>query len=187
MFRMIGAAFDDVLEAARLGSSWAWQTIYDDLAPAVAGYLRSRGAAEPDDLVGEVFLQVVRDLESFEGGEREFRSWVFTVAHHRYLDAARYSSRRPMEPVVHQDLVRAGPLGHVEDEALSSLRLGRVRKLLERLSPDQQDVLLLRLFGQMTVDEVADALGKRPGAVKALQRRGLAALQREISAEGVTL
>ena len=187
MMRMIGTAFDDVLDAARLGSSWAWQTIYDDLAPAVGGYLRSRGAAEPDDLVGEVFLQVVRDLGSFEGGEREFRSWVFTVAHHRCLDAARYSSRRPMDPVVHENLVQAGPVGHVEEEALVSLRLGRVRKLLERLSADQQDVLLLRLFGQMTVEEVAEVLGKRPGAVKALQRRGLAALQREISKEGVTL
>ena len=183
----IGQAFDDVLEAARLGGPWAWQTIYEDIAPAVAGYLRARGAAEPDDIVGEVFLQVVRDLASFQGGEREFRSWVFTVAHHRYLDAARYSSRRPTEPVIDENLVRAGPMGHVEDEALASLRLGKVRKLLERLSHDQQDVLLLRLFGQMTVEEVAEVVGKRPGAVKALQRRGLAALQREIAKEGVTL
>ena len=183
----IGQAFDDVLAAARLGGSWAWETIYEDLAPAVAGYLRARGAPDPDDLTGEVFLQVVRDLESFEGGEREFRSWVFTIAHHRLLDAARYEARRPLEPVVHEDLVRAGPVGHVEDDALTSLRLGRVRRLLERLSPDQQDVLLLRLFGQLTVEEVARALGKRPGAVKALQRRGLAALQKEIEREGVTL
>lgn len=183
----IGPAFDDVLAAARMGGSWAWQAIYEDLAPAVTGYLRARGANDADDIVGEVFLQVVRDLASFQGGESEFRSWVFKVAHHRLLDAVRYASRRPAELRPPEDLSQLGPRGHVEDEALSSLRLGRVRALLERLSPDQQDVLLLRLFGQMTIEEVAATLGKRPGAVKALQRRGLVALQREISREGVTL
>lgn len=183
----IGAAFDDVLAAARMGGSWAWQAIYEDLAPVVAAYLRARGAPDPDDLMGEVFLQVVRDLGTFEGGEREFRSWVFTVTHHRYLDWVRYSSRRPAEPADHTVLSEMGPVGHVEEEALRSLRLATVRELLGRLTPEQQDVLMLRLFGEMTLEEVAQVLGKRVGAVKQLQRRGLLALQKEISEEGVTI
>jgi RNA polymerase sigma-70 factor (ECF subfamily) len=48
-------------------------------------------------------------------------------------------------------------------------------------------VILLRVLGDLTVEEVARILGKRPGAVKALQRRGLAAIKRQISREGVTL
>jgi RNA polymerase sigma-70 factor (ECF subfamily) len=58
---------------------------------------------------------------------------------------------------------------------------------VRRLSPDQQDVLLLRLFGELTVDEVARALGKGRGAVKALQRRGLGALAKAIAEEAVSL
>ncbi|HZA89644.1 MAG TPA: sigma factor-like helix-turn-helix DNA-binding protein, partial [Solirubrobacterales bacterium] len=55
-----------------------------------------------------------------------------------------------------------------------------VHRVLDALSPDQRAVLLLRVLGELTVDEVAGALGKRRGAVKALQRRGLAAIRREL-------
>ena len=65
------------------------------------GYLRAHGAAEPEDLAGEVFLQVVRGLDRFSGAERDFRAWVFTIAHRRLVDdapprrAGRRRRRRP--------------------------------------------------------------------------------------------
>jgi RNA polymerase sigma-70 factor (ECF subfamily) len=62
-----------------------------------------------------------------------------------------------------------------------------VRHVLGRLAGDQQAVLLLRILGDLTVEEVARVLGKRIGAVKALQRRGLAAARKELESEGVTL
>ena len=68
---MLGENFPGTLAAARIGSEWAWTGIYRDLAPAVLGYLRARRAHEPEDLTGEVFLQVVRDLPRFQGGERD--------------------------------------------------------------------------------------------------------------------
>jgi RNA polymerase sigma-70 factor (ECF subfamily) len=68
-----GDAFGDVLLAARAGAEWAWQRIYDDLAPKVVGYLRGHGAGDPEDVAGEVFLQVVRGLPGFSGGERRRR------------------------------------------------------------------------------------------------------------------
>ena len=182
----LGADFSGILEAARAGGEWAWTALYRDLAPSVRGYLRARGASDPDDL-GEVFLHLVRDLRSFKGSERDFRAWVFTVAHHRLLDSKRYERRRPSVPAPNEVLAAARPPNDPEADALDHLELERARRLMGRLSADQQNVLLLRLFGQLTVDEVAAALRKRPGAVKALQRRGLAALERELSQKGVTL
>ena len=63
----------------------------------------------------------------------------------------------------------------------------QVQDLCNRLLPGQRDVLLMRILGRLTVDEVAVALGKSPGAVKALQRRGLQAIARMIEREGVPL
>lgn len=74
-----------------------------------------------------------------------------------------------------------------ETSALESIGDQRVLALLETLSPDQRDVLLLRIIGDLTIDQVAVVLGKSPGAVKALQHRGLAHLRRVVEAEGVTL
>jgi RNA polymerase sigma-70 factor (ECF subfamily) len=182
-----GDDFPQVLGAARLGAEWAWEALYHDLSPSVRGYLRARAAAEPDDLLGEVFLQVVRDLHRFNGGEREFRTWLFTIVHHRLLDERRRHLRRPVEVAPSEVLERAGEIGDAEDEAIAGLTVARVREFVGRLSPDQQDVLLLRLFGDLAVPDVATVVDKRPGAVKALLRRGLASLRREISKEGISI
>jgi RNA polymerase sigma-70 factor, ECF subfamily len=184
---MLGDSFLNVIVAARSGAEWAWATLYRELAPSIRGYLRFRGAEEPDDLLGEVFLQLVRDLDGFDGSERDFRAWVFTIAHHRLIDARRRQVRRPIHLVPDLFLEFEGDIGNVEDEAMTGLTLSRVRELVGRLSPDQQDVVLLRLFGELSVPEVAGIVGKRAGAVKAALRRGLATLRREISREAVSI
>lgn len=185
--QVLGEDFDQVLLAARGGAEWAWSLVYGDLSTSVIGYLRARGAYDPEDVAGEVFLQVVRDLHAFHGHESDFRTWVFTIAHHRLLDEARYRSRRPVDPASDEELAHASPVVDPQEDALTAVTVSKIKRLIERLPLDQQNVLLLRLFGQLTVTEVAQVLGKKAGAVKALQRRGLAALDRIISREGVTL
>jgi RNA polymerase sigma-70 factor (ECF subfamily) len=181
---MLGANFPPVLDAARTGAEWAWERIYRDLAPSVLGYLRARHADDPEDLTGEVFLQVVRDLHRFAGDERDFRAWVFVIAHHRLLDEGRRRTRRPIELAADPGAQIAAP-DEVETQVLRSATTENVRRIIEQLTPDQQEVVLLRVLGELTVDEVASALGKSSGAVKALQRRGLAELKRALAEEGV--
>ena len=180
---MLGESFPSVLIAAQAGADWAWDTLYRQLAGPVLGYVRAHGAAEPDDLVGEVFLQLARNVARFEGDEQQFRSWVFTVAHHRVVDERRARGRRPIEPAPFDRLESDDQARAAEDEALGRLSTVQAHALLATLSSDQREVLLLRVLGQLTVEEVAAALGKRPGAVKALQRRALAALQRNRASE----
>ena len=174
--------FAAVLEAARTGEEWAWKAPYAAHAPALLGYLRARRAAQPDDLLGEVMLQIVRDLQSFDGGERDFRAWVFTIAHHRLLDERRRSARRPAEPVPTVQLERLGPRGDTEEDANRALTAERVGRLSARLSEDQRNVILLRVLGDLTCEEVAGVVGKTSGAVKALQRRGFEAIKHELRA-----
>lgn len=175
------ADFGAVLVAARGGEEWAWGLLYDAVQPSIRGYLRAQGASEPEDLVGEVFVQMVRDFAGFEGGEREFRAWAFVIAHHRLLDDRRRRGRRPVTPASAGVIERHGPVGDAEIEALEALDAQRVRALIEGLARDQRNVLLLRIVGDLTVEEVARVVGKRPGAVKALQRRGFAALRQQLS------
>jgi RNA polymerase sigma factor (sigma-70 family) len=171
--------FAAVLEAAQAGADWAWSRLYADLSGPVLGYLRMRGAVESEDLLGEVFVQVARNAGTFEGDYPAFRSWVFTVAHHRLVDERRYRARRPVVPGEIPDAARG--LGDTEAEALAGLATDEVVALLGTLTSEQRDVLLLRFVGDMSVDEVARIVGRRPGAVKALQRRGLESLRRSLS------
>jgi RNA polymerase sigma factor (sigma-70 family) len=176
----------ETLDGARLGAEWAWTSIYRGLSPAILGFMRAKGAHDPEGLTGEVFLQVVRDLGRFSGGIADFKAWVFTIARNRFLDDRRASSRRPTTPQPDDFLEAHGDTGDVEEEALRALGTERVKELVSRLSPDQQDVLLLRIVADMSLEEVARVLDKRTGAVKALQHRGLASLRKEISAGPVS-
>ena len=176
--------FDGVLEAARSSTCWACTRIYQWLAPAVAGYLRAQGADDPDDLTSEVFLRVFSGCRSFSGDEAQFRAWVFTIAHSRLVDARRAQGRTP-EVGVLEDECRDGrcpTTAGAEDEALDRLSVDGVHQLLDALTTDQRNVVALRIVGQLSVEEVAAALDKPPGAVKALQRRALATLRRRLAA-----
>jgi len=176
----------DLVEQARDGSPQAFAAIYECLVRQVAGYLRSRGVPDVEDVTSEVLLAVFTGIGGFEGDGDRFRSWVFTIAHRRPVDHWRKAGRTPMtEPLESTD--SGGEVPSAESSALESIGDQRVLALLETLSPDQRDVLLLRIIGDLTVDQVAVVLGKSPGAVKALQHRGLAQLRRVVEAEGVTL
>jgi len=180
----VGEGFPDVLAAAQSGAPWAFERLYRDLAPAVAGYLRLQGAAEPEDLASETFIGVFSSLRSFTGNEPAFRSWVFTIAHRRLTDERRRHGRRPAVA----DKARADPIGgDVEAEALASLGTARVHRLCGELPPDQRAVLLLRLVADLTVEQTSEVIGKSTGAVKALQRRGLAAVRKKLERQGVPL
>jgi RNA polymerase sigma factor (sigma-70 family) len=176
--------FEDLLASARAGEQSAWGEIYKALAPGVLGYLRARGANDAEDLTGEVFLQVVRDLPSFDGPARGFRAWVFAIAHHRLLDERRRQARRGAELLAEPPEHAAPAGGDVEVEAMERLALERVTRVLASLSEDQREVLLLRIVGDLSIEEVARVVGKRTGAVKQLQRRGLAAVRRQIERAG---
>lgn len=175
-----------MLAAACAGSPWALQVLYDSLNGPVHAFCRTRGAAEPDDVASEVFLAVFTSLREFSGDEQQFRSWVFTIAHRRIVDSFRRSSRRPVTtPYLPESDGRRTASG--EDDALVSLATQRVRERIADLPPDQRDVLLLRILGDLTIEQIAVALGKSDGAVKALQRRALASLRKRIEREGVPL
>ncbi|WP_026874561.1 RNA polymerase sigma factor [Jiangella gansuensis] len=168
-----------MLAAARSGASWAFERLYAELAPAVAGYLRLQGAAEPEDLTSEVFLGVFAGLSGFDGTETQFRSWVFTIAHRRLIDERRRAVRRPATPTDDPVLLDR-PGGDAEADAIDAIGLRRVLELCATLSPDQREVVVLRIVADLTVEQVAEVVGKSPGAVKALQRRGLGALRKKV-------
>jgi RNA polymerase sigma factor (sigma-70 family) len=177
--RQHGPELSRLVSDARQGSIKAFDDIYRSLAGQVASYLRWHRASDPDGLTNDVFAQVHRNLPRFEGDEHGFRSWVFTIAHHRMIDDRRRANRQPQlqdELAVEEHM----GLGDVEDDAFAVLAHDRVRDLLTVLSPDQRDVVLLRIIADLSVEEVARMLDKREGAIKALQHRALATLRRHL-------
>ena len=129
----------------------------------------------------------MRSIDRFEGDEGAFRTWIFTIGRNLVVDDCRRRARHPSDARPDDALALNGPTGDTEEDALRALADARVAAIFGGLSPDQRDVLLLRILAGLTIAEIAQVIGKREGAVKMLQARGIAALRREISSGAVTL
>ncbi len=175
----------DVTSAVR-GEPAGLRRVYEVLAPAIEGYLKSRGSEDPEGLTQDVFVALLPQLRNLRGGTRGLRTLAFSIAHARLVDELRQRTRRrgdaTFEP--ERDLRSASS---AEDRALSQLAADEAVELIGCLSEDQRTVVTLRVIGQLSLEETADVIGKSVGAVKQLQRRGLLALREHVQArQGVT-
>jgi RNA polymerase sigma-70 factor (ECF subfamily) len=178
--------FDEVLAAAQLGEEWAVAVLYRDVHPRLARFLEVREPRAAQDLEGEVWLAIAQGIARFTGGEPEFRAWVFSIARRRLADFRRSAARRATVPVPVEQLDRPDGQGPeaIVLEGLSAA--GAVEFVAATLSPDQAEIVLLRVLGGLTVEQVAELVGKRPGTVRVLQHRALRKLHAELVKAGVT-
>jgi len=147
--------------------------VYRSHAPAVLGYLRGQGVADPDDLLGEVFLQVARSLPQFRGDDDHLRRWVFTIARNRVIDDRRRRARRPAVVTDHlPERAAPDPAAPLDPDLLAGLA---------QLTPEQREVVLLRFVADLPLEDVAAVTKRTEGAVKSMQHRALAQLARIVA------
>jgi RNA polymerase sigma-70 factor (ECF subfamily) len=149
--------------------------VYRALAPAVLAYLRAQRVAEAEDVLGEVFLHVARDLHRVRGDDLAVRKWVFTLARNRAIDEARRWARRPR--------IADCPVPDGETPPAARLLDAELMDALARLTPEQREVVSLRFVADLPVEAVARITHRSVGAVKAMQHRALAQLAQAVSRE----
>jgi len=184
---MIGSEFDGVLGAAQTGAEWAFAVLYRDLNPPVLRYLNAKARDAADDLAAETWLAVARQLASFTGTEPAFRGWVFTIARRRLVQHWRDTGRRPSTPVTTETFAGVPAPDDPEGATVATLSAREAAAVsADVLTPDQADVVLLRVLAGLDVDQVAEILGKRPGTVRVLQHKALRRLAGRFSLEPLT-
>jgi len=167
------------LARAQAGEEAGFLELWRHLQPRLLRYLRVLNRDDADDIASETWLHVVRDLRTFSGDEEDFRRWLFTVARHRSIDAARARQRRqPAGGSVSLDVVADALPDNdlVEDQVLHALSVEQAVGLLAALSADQAEAVALRVLAGLDTAVVGTILGKSPGAVRVALHRGLRAL-----------
>ena len=168
---------EDLLSRLRRNDRAAWEGFYDSVAGELRGYAKRIGARDPDDILGEVMVQVVRDLPRFAGTAGELRPWVYRIARNRVIDAARRRARRVEETALEDDKQPGAPaVGFVEP--------GELAGLLELLTEDQREAVWLRFGLDMSLAEAAEVMGREPAAVAALTMRAMNRLRRLLAPTG---
>jgi RNA polymerase sigma-70 factor (ECF subfamily) len=183
---VIGEEFERLLARARTGDESAFARLWRDLNPALLRYLSLAGEAA-DEVASETWLTVVKGLADFRGDETAWRAWVFTTARRRAVDAGRQRTRAARA----QGRDRSGSwVTPVEpdcaDLVIDSLSSAEAIRIVRRLPPLQAEVVLLRVVVGLPVSEVAQLVGRSPGAVRVAAHRGLQSLATIMSEHGVT-
>jgi RNA polymerase sigma-70 factor (ECF subfamily) len=177
-------AFDAVLDAARAGGGWALERLFLDYQPALLRYLRGRCADIADDVASETWLAAARGLRGFSGDADDFRAWLFTIARHRLIDERRRDARRPSTtPLVDADTTAATAPSTETVVADAMAGDEAARRIVALLPSEQADVILLRVVADLSVDQVARIVGKKPSHVRVLQHRGLKRLAEKLVTE----
>ena len=174
------------LAGARRREPAAVTRLYTAYAPALFRFFVAAVGDRPtaEDLTGDVFESVIEGLPRFRGPVAALGGWLFGIARHDLADYRRRQARRLVQPLddLLEEAAQAGGAMDPEELALERLEGERVLAALRRLTPDQREVLVLRLVGDLTAPEVAGILHKSTEAVKALQHRGLVSLARLLGA-----
>jgi RNA polymerase sigma-70 factor (ECF subfamily) len=164
-------ADEELVVQAQGGDREAFAALYRHYLPRVHGYcyrlLGTREAAE--DATTDIFMRALAALPSCR--PQTFRSWLFAIAHNVIADERR---RRPTDPLAAAAAV-ADPTP-VEERATVAGDWSRVLDVLPHLSPDQQQVVALRLSG-LSAAEIGEALGKPRNAVDGIHHRAVLRLR----------
>lgn len=162
-----------ILQAARSGEADAFAELWSAFNPRLLRYLAVREPARSEDVASETWLHVVRDLSRFRGDIDDFRAWLFALARHRSVDAARAAQRHPC-PVADPPEQSVGDV--TEIAVLGRLAAEEAVRWVRQLPADQADVVALRFIADLDVFSTAALLGKSTGAVRVACHRGLKTL-----------
>jgi len=182
---VIGAAFSVTLASAQGGDEIAFACLFRDVQPALLRYLHVI-TPDAEDVAGETWLQVVKGLPGFRGGEEAFRAWLFTIARHRAVDAGRSRSRRPDVPLALTETLEQQAAPDAAELAMEAISTRRVLALIKNLPHDHAEIIMLRVVAGLEAADVARMVGKTPGAVRVTAHRALRRLAELAERAGVT-
>src|SRR5437773_6780694 len=133
---------------------------------------------DAEDLTTQVFVKMLESIGKFRWRSAPFSAWLFRIAHNLAMDHFRANKRwQPEEEVPEPD---PGERSAAEEEALESIGRQSMLEMIGKLSHEQQQVLTLKFVFNFSNAEAATILDKTEGAIKSLQHRALASLQRQL-------
>jgi RNA polymerase sigma-70 factor, ECF subfamily len=170
-----------LVERARQGDRQALEELYLMHFDRIYSYLQMSvgNRHDAEDLTNQTFVKMLESIERFEWRKVPISAWLFRIAHNLAMD--HFRSRRRWQPEEEPPEPPGSEVRSAEEEALQSIGRQSMLEMIDGLSHEQQQVLTLKFVFNFSNAEAATILGKTEGAIKSLQHRALASLQRELA------
>jgi RNA polymerase sigma-70 factor (ECF subfamily) len=165
---------------ASRGESAAFGLLYDRHVAAIYRYVyyRVRDDAEAEDLTSDVFMRALKAMPRYEP-RQAFLAWLYRIARNAVIDRARKGNRQ----VSFEDALEHPGVDKIVEpdaEILAHSDSATLRDALAKLTPLQQEVVVLRFLEGYSTLEIAGIVGKREGTVRGIQFRAIGALRQLI-------
>jgi RNA polymerase sigma-70 factor (ECF subfamily) len=163
-----------MVRRAQEGDAEAFGELYDHYVTLVHRYAYHRvgDRATAEDVTSETFVRALRRIDSLSFQGRDVGAWLVTIARNIIRDQVK-SSRYRLEVATADmrdaDRATAGP----EDAVVQRLTNEQLLACVRQLGSEQQECIALRFLQGMSVSETAEIMGKKEGAIKALQHRAV--------------
>jgi RNA polymerase sigma-70 factor (ECF subfamily) len=150
--------------------------LYDEYFDRIARYIYVRlgDRNEAENLAGEVFLKALESLKSYKERGIPMQAWLFRIAHNVSVDHLRKRGKIATVPI---DGVQIAAKEDPVATAEKNIEMERVNEAIQKLTPEQREVVRLRFFGGLSSKEVGDILRKSDGAVREMQRSAVERLR----------
>lgn len=175
-----------IVKKASRGDEDAAALLFEEYHPRVYRYAAARLGPGPaaEDAASETFAKVVRELGRFKWRGAGFEGWLFRIARNVIVDMRRRTGRETLTGEIVEP-VETSHEGLPESAVLDVESAAELRALLDRLPPEQREVLLLRFGAGLDTNETGRAMDRNANAVRQLQLRALRNV-RAMLPEGVT-
>lgn len=173
---------EKLIHEAIKGESSSFGILYDRYQPQIYRfiYLKVSHREEAEDLTHQVFLQAWKKMESYTFQGFPFSSWLYRIARNQVID--HYRTRK-----AHLDIEEMSEIKMTEfvtSEIDKNLDMNQVKSAIAKLTPEHQDIIILRFVEDMSPGEIAVITGKSPVAIRLLQHRALKNLKKILHANG---
>ncbi len=177
-------AEQDLIQRACRGDGDAFGQLYESTLTRVYRYIYFRVTDDEtaEDLTSKVYLKAWQNLPRFQASSSPFIAWLYTIARNTVIDHYR-TSRQESHLDEITSLPDRDPLP--QEQCEHRMDADSLRRALHHLTPEQRDVVTMKLLDGLSTEEIATRLRKTPGAIRAVQMRGIQALAKIIREEKV--
>ncbi len=168
-----------LLESAIRGEASAFGLLYDKYQPNIFRFifLKVSRREEAEDLTHQVFLNAWQNIEAFEDQGLPLSSWLYKIARNKVIDYYRTKKSITSIENVSEDYFETSRDGGMETIG-NKIEVEEIYRALKKLSPEYQEIIIMRFVEELSPREIAKITGKKNGAIRVLQFRALRRLKK---------
>lgn len=175
---------DKLVKKAQNGEAAAFGRLYDEYIEPIYRfvYLKVSHKADAEDITQQVFLNAWQNVGNYRSQGFPFSSWLYKIAHNAVIDYYRIKSSRP-----HIEFETAAEIAaetDIDNEIDKNFELMLIKNAIQKLPPDQQNIVIMKFVEELSNKEVAKILDKTEGAIRVVQHRALKQLKKHLDESG---